>query len=271
MKKSTAKNIVRLVFWVCLLVYVASVLVREEKAGPEVVLAEAVEDGVPQSQNREEGLIIEYEGFTVSYSPENRIPNWVKYELTAEESDGPYTRKGKRFRPDANLTVSQAVDNDYKNSGWVRGHMAPAADFKWSDEAMGDTFHFTNCCPQNASLNGGQWSTLEKKVRNSAVKYGKVSVITGPIVGENIYGTIGDNQVVVPDAFFKTMMATDTPYGPQSVAFVMYNQEHNANIQASAMSVNDLEAFTGYDFFSELDDSIEEKIESTYTLKYWGL
>ncbi len=267
--KTKIGKVVRLVIMAAVLVYAVSVLVREEKAEPEVVPDEAE---VPQSRVKtEEGLIIEYEGFTVSYSPENRIPNWVKYELTAEETDGPFARKGKRFRPDENLSVSQAKDTDYRNSGWVRGHMAPAADFKWSDEAMWDTFYFTNCCPQNDALNGGQWKTLEKKARDSAVKYGKVSIITGPIVGENIYGTIGENKVVVPDAFFKTMMATDTPSGPQSVAFIMYNQEHNANIQTCAMSVNDLEAFTGYDFFSELDDSIEEKMEDGYTLKYWGL
>lgn len=211
-------------------------------------------------------LQINYTGYTVSYNYLNKIPNWVKYELTAAETDGPNARNGKKFRPDPDLMVPQAEDDDYRNSGWSRGHMAPAADFKWSDKAMWDTFYFTNCCPQNQSLNAGQWSTLEKKTREAAKKYGVVNVVSGPIVGDNIYGKIGLGRVVVPDAFFKALQ-TET----QCIAFVMYNREDNENMQRCAMSVDKLEQLTGYDFFSELPDDVENKLEATYSLKYWGL
>ena len=210
--------------------------------------------------------IIRYHGFTVSYNPDYCIPNWVEYELTAKETDGPYTREGIGFRPDETLDVRQAKDSDYRNSGWSRGHMAPAADFKWSGDAMEDTFHFTNCCPQNQALNAGQWSTLEEKVRTWANKFGSVSVVTGPIVGDNINGTIGESRVVVPDAFFKAICS-----GDQAIAFVMYNRKKNENMQKCAMSVDSLEELTGYDFFSDLEDAIEDRIEASYTLKYWGL
>ena len=93
--------------------------------------------------------IIEYEGFTVSYNSQWRIPNWVAYELTAEETDGPYSRKGKDFMADPTTSVLQADAYDYKGSGWSRGHMAPAADFKWSDKAMTESFYYTNICPQD--------------------------------------------------------------------------------------------------------------------------
>ena len=98
--------------------------------------------------------VIEYLGYSVSYNKDRKIPNWVSYELLASETDGPYSRKGKNFRQDPSLRLPQAEDNDYKNSGWSRGHMAPAGDFKWNDQAMWDTFYYTNCCPQNQSLNG---------------------------------------------------------------------------------------------------------------------
>ena len=200
------------------------------------------------------------------YNAEYRIPQWVEYKLTASEVDGAYSRKGKDFRVDSNVNLPQADDSDYKKSGWSRGHMAPAADFKWSDEAMWDTFYYTNCCPQNQALNAGQWSTLEEKVRAWANKFGSVSVVTGPIVGDNINGTIGESRVVVPDAFFKAICS-----GDQAIAFVMYNRKKNENMQKCAMSVDSLEELTGYDFFSDLDDGLEERIEASYTLKYWGL
>lgn len=212
------------------------------------------------------GTLIEYEGYTVSYNPEAKIPVWVKYELERSEVDGPYTRKGLNFRRDKSVDLPQASDDDYRNSGWSRGHMAPAGDFKWSEDAMGDTFYFTNCCPQNQSLNAGQWSTLEDKVRLWAKKYGKVVVYTGPIVGSNEYGTIGENQVVVPDAFFKAVLS-----GNQAIAFVMFNCARNENMQKCSMTVDQLELLTGLDLFPELDDRVEEQIESTYSLKYWNL
>ena len=210
--------------------------------------------------------LIQYTGHLVSFNTETLIPNWVYYELVKSETNGDNTREGKNFRKDPDLQRPQAEDDDYRNSGWSRGHMAPAGDFKWSDKAMTETFYFTNCCPQNQSLNAGQWSTLEKKVRNWAKKYGKVLVVTGPIIGENIYGTIGDNNVVVPDAFFKAVVA-----GDQSIAFVMYNRPENENMQKCAMTVDELEKLSGYDFFSELDDEFENRVEASYKLSYWGL
>lgn len=210
--------------------------------------------------------VIEYLGYSVSYNKERKIPNWVSYELLASETDGPYSRKGKSFRQDLSLSLPQAEDNDYRNSGWSRGHMAPAGDFKWSDDAMWDTFYYTNCCPQNHSLNAGQWNTLEQKVRDWAKRFGKVHVVTGPIIGKNIYGTIGYNRVVVPDAFFKTVFAKD-----QAIAFVMYNHNNNANLPKCAMSVDDLETLTEIDFFSEIDDDFENQVEATYNIRDWGL
>ncbi len=198
------------------------------------------------------------------YNPEYKIPRWVKYELLASETDGPYSRKGLKFIPDPAVNLPQADDYDYRGSGWSRGHMAPAGDFKWSSQAMMETFYFTNCCPQNQSMNSGQWHTLEKKVRDWANRYRKITIYTGPIILENAYGTIGLNKVVIPDAFFKAILA-----GEQSIAFVMYNHNNNENMQKCAMSVDDLEVLTGIDFFEELDDALENQVEATYSVSVW--
>lgn len=211
-------------------------------------------------------VLIEYRGYVVSYNEKYLIPDWVAYELSASETAGSNSREGKNFRQDPLLRRRQAEDSDYRNSGWSRGHMAPAGDFKWSNEAMDETFYFTNCCPQNQALNAGQWSTLEKKVRKWAEKYGNITVVTGPLVGENVYGTIGRNKVVVPDAFFKVILA-----GDQSIAFVMYNRPENENLQRCAMTVDKLEELSGIDFFAGLDNQFEDRIESTVSLRYWGL
>ena len=221
---------------------------------------------IPTRITDKEYPIISYIGYEVVYDPQNKIPRWVKYELISSETDGPYSRNGLDFCQDTAANVPQADDSDYKKSGWSKGHMAPAADFKWSRQAIIETFYYTNCCPQNQSLNAGQWSTLEKKVREWANQYGSVTVVTGPLVWNNEFGTIGNNKIVVPDAFFKTILV-----GKQTIAFVMHNHNNNENLQKCALSVDDLEIISGIDFFSELDDDIENQIESTYTLNFWHL
>lgn len=218
----------------------------------------------PKKAQDKEYPIISYSAYEVMYNPEYKIPRWVRYELLASETDGPYSRKGLKFIPDPAVNLPQADDYDYRGSGWSRGHMAPAGDFKWSSQAMMETFYFTNCCPQNQSMNSGQWHTLEKKVRDWANRYRKITIYTGPIILENAYGTIGLNKVVIPDAFFKAILA-----GEQSIAFVMYNHNNNENMQKCAMSVDDLEVLTGIDFFEELDDALENQVEATYSVSVW--
>lgn len=213
---------------------------------------------------------IEYSCFKVSYNAAGKIPNWVLYELTASETEGPYSRKGKDFQADPGLSLPQANDGDYRRSGWSRGHMAPAADFKWSDRAMTETFYYTNICPQNSTLNQKYWNTLEKKVRKCAMEFGKVWVVTGPVVGGNVYGTIGAGKVVVPDALFKAMLAQ---VGGRwvSLGFIMSNNADVQTMKSSAVTVNEIELQTGQDLFDFLPDDIEEQVESQLDYKFWKI
>lgn len=214
--------------------------------------------------------IIDYQGYTSSYNVLTKTPEWVAYELTKDETYGDAVREGKFFSPDGNVLFPQPEDRDYRGSGWTRGHLAPAADFRWSDDAMWETFHFTNCCPQDEDLNNGMWNTLEKKCRTWARRYGKVYIVTGPVNGQNRYGTIGDSRVVIPDAFFKAVMVRDGNRW-QSIAFVMQNRSYNENMQNCAMSVDELEELTGFDFFYALDDLTEAETEKSYKLSFWKL
>ena len=110
-----------------------------------------------------------YKGFNVSFNTKHRIPNYVVYELTNTEVEGEEAR-AKSFRRDEN------VDNcpepyDYTRSGYDRGHMAPAADMKWDNEAMRESFYMTNICPQKHALNGGGWKRWAIQCRLSAKEW----------------------------------------------------------------------------------------------------
>lgn len=218
------------------------------------------------------GRIVKHGAYVSSYNTETLIPDWVAYEITAEEAAGRRERDGIEFRMDPDLKgCTQAMREDYSGSGWTKGHLMPAADAAFSSSAMEETFYFTNICPQNEVLNAGDWQYLEKRVRNWAKTYGSVWVVTGPIVGEGRYGTIGDRDVVVPDSFYKALLVRRKDGSYSAIAFIMDNDEERYYLRDCSLSVNELETLTGFDFFPALDDKIEDKVESTVRLSDWGI
>ena len=219
-----------------------------------------------------DGRIVEHGAFVSSYNTETLIPNWVAYELTAEETEGDRKRDGIEFRMDPDLKgCTQAMREDYAGSGWTKGHLMPAADAAFSSSTMAETFYFTNICPQDETLNAGDWQYLEKKVRQWANRYGSIWVATGPIVGENRYGTIGERGVVVPDAFFKALLVRKKNGSYSAIAFIMDNDGERYYLKKSYLSVNELEELTGLDLYPGLDDAIEDKVEGTVRLSDWGI
>ena len=218
------------------------------------------------------GRIVRHGAYVSSYNTSTLIPDWVAYELTAEEAGGRRDREGIEFRMDPDLKgCTQAMREDYSGSGWTKGHLMPAADAATSSSTMAETFYFTNICPQDETLNAGDWQFLEKKVRSWARRYGSVFVVTGPIVGENRYGTIGDRDVTVPDAFYKALLVRRKDGSYSSIAFAMGNDSERYFLKDCNITVDELERLTGFDFFPGLDDRIEEKVESKVRLSDWGI
>ena len=210
-----------------------------------------------------------YAGYTSSYNHSTLVPNWVAYELTAAEVEGEYSFKPS-FSRDPNMEGSQASREDYSNSGWDKGHMAPRADMKWSEESLAESYYFTNVCPQNHEMNAYDWCSIEKLARRMATEHGSVYVVCGPVFTTHEYGTIGGNQVNVPDAFFKALlMKVDGTY--QSIAFLVPNRPDRHPIHEYACTVNDIESLLGINLFYNLDDSVEEDIESTADMQTWDI
>lgn len=213
-------------------------------------------------------LICNYTGFTVSFNPSWHVPNYVVWELTGAETNGTQPRSN-RFASDPDV-YGCATLADYRRSNFDRGHMAPAADMKWSAQAMTDCHYLTNIVPQDHRLNAGRWNSLEQKCRSIAQRDSAIIIIAGPVLSDCINRTIGASQVAVPDRFFKVIFA---PYAnpPRAVGFVMPNREVADPISAMAMTVDQVEEITGFDFFSELPDDIEKRVESTIRLRDWGI
>ncbi len=214
---------------------------------------------------------LHYTGFTVSYNPSTRQPDWVSYTLTADEVEATkHTPKIPRcFMPDPKLDLPQATNEDYSGSGWVRGHMARRQDMKWSEQAVFESDYFTNICPQDKEMNNGVWHQIENLARKLAVRYDSVQIVCGPIFVSKTPETIGPNHVHIPDSFFKAFLIKHQD-AYHTIAFICPNNPDSVTIVGTVRSVNTVESFTGYDFFGFLDDGVEETIENEVEDGLWG-
>lgn len=211
--------------------------------------------------------VIRHKGYTVSYNSDWKIPNWVAYELTAEEVAGEEPRANK-FVPDPMVPKYESANTkDYTNSGYDRGHMAPAADMKWHPQAMRESFYLSNVCPQNHNLNNGAWKYLEEMVRDLASQKGRIFIVCGPIVN-NDHQTIGANNVTVPHAFFKVLLQ-ENQGEIHTIGFIYENKSGNNLLVTYARTVDEVEQATGIDFFPSLPDDIEKQTESEVDFSKW--
>ena len=159
--------------------------------------------------------ILKRKGYTVSYNSRLNVPNWVAWELNRDKLVERESRSDK-FLPDPDLPAGKAVTtDDYKHSGWDRGHMCPAGDNRWHWRAMQESFYMTNICPQNHNLNRGDWKELEEACRRWAEQEGPIYIACGPIFYNRQPRTIGSkHKIAVPDAFFKVILCTGSPSSP---------------------------------------------------------
>jgi endonuclease G len=222
----------------------------------------------PVSYSSQPEQVIFHTGHVVSYNKNWKIPNWVSYELTIDETMGEEKRHDK-FIPDPFVKEGAVTTADYRNSGYDRGHMAPAADLKWSNAAMKASFYLSNICPQHPKLNQRRWKDLENNVRKWAIADSAVIVICGPVVNGSPEH-IGGNNVVVPHGFFKVVLS---PYKkqPKAIGFVFDNKQCTQPLRSYVVSIDSVETITRLDFFSSLPDGIEAPLEAYVDTAYWGL
>ncbi len=208
-------------------------------------------------------------GYSLVYNEESEQASWVAYHLTRDELYGLFERED-RFIRDPYITTGSAELSDYRKSGYDRGHLIPAADATWSQDAMKDTFYLSNMSPQKPSFNRGIWAELESVVRNFADTEGSVYVVTGPIFyPETEKITIGPNNVVVPDAFFKVVLDYEEPE-LKAIGFILAHEGSHEPLKNFAVSVDEVEAITNIDFFPLLEDEIEEALESSFDVGDWN-
>ena len=213
---------------------------------------------------------VRYKSIVVYYNNQYRVPNCVAYELTNTMTAMADSREAEN-RADYKFERDPKVKGcpdwwEYKESGYTRGHMAPAMDMRWDKTAMEQCFLMTNICPQLDEMNDGEWRHVEEAVHRWSRSAKRLIIFTGPIFTEDM-DVIGKyDDIVVPESFFKVIYS---PEQNRAIAFVMENKELPKSWTNYATTIDEVEQLTGYDFLAKLEDKVENVIESKENIKDW--
>lgn len=215
------------------------------------------------------GRLVLHKHYALSYREDFEVAEWVAYELTGIRLRQPWVKRTDDFRPDPAVKTATAKPEDYRSPDYDRGHLVPAADMAFSEEAISETFLMSNITPQTPGFNRGVWRELEELTRSWAKKFHHLYVVSGPVFYHADPVRIGASGVAVPDAFFKVLLDLTEPE-VKAIAFLIPNTTASETLEFFSTSIDEVESLTGIDFFYNLlSEELEAELESQCDPKRW--
>ncbi|GAB2791513.1 DNA/RNA non-specific endonuclease [Halomonas shantousis] len=213
--------------------------------------------------------VLRNDGYLVGWSDIRISPLWASYYLHAVENPHSAPRPDG-FKRDWR-SLWPVTSDDYTRSGYDRGHLAPnyAISAVYGRQAQLQTFMMTNITPQRPDLNRRLWQRLEEAVMDDFVpRFGGLWVVTGPVFGDDFFHRVGFVQV--PEAFYKILVVPGKT--THVLAFLVpQNVRGNEPLDRFLVSVDEIEARTGLNFFPRLPEAAERILESGIHREGWGL
>jgi endonuclease G len=216
--------------------------------------------------------------YALSYNRDKGEPNWVSWHLDPIWLGSAPRQNDYRADPAVPAGWYQVQGTDYSGSGFDRGHMCPSGDRTDSVTDNSATFLMTNFIPQAPANNQGPWNDLEIYCRSLVSQGNELYIIDGPAgtggTGTNGFATtITSGHVNVPAQTWKVIIVLPQGSGDDAArvttstrtiaVFMPNSQSVNPDWRASRVSVDQVEALTGYDFFSNVPANIQAVIEAT--------
>ena len=204
-----------------------------------------------------------YRNYSFGWSQKDRVALWVAYPLCKFYTNGNAGRTNA-WALDPLLGEDSAAPFGGYAGNYARGHQVPSADRQCCYDANAQTFYGTNMTPQLNEHNEGIWADLEGKVRGWANASDTTYVVTGVTVSSSSRKEedSNGNSVTIPDAYFKAVLkySKSSTLGTwNAAAFYLEHKAYSGGISKShSMSIDELEAITGIDFFVNLPAKIGE-------------
>ncbi len=234
--------------------------------------------GLPALEEGEE--LICHSAMCLVFSKEHRLAKWVVHKLTGDIIEGNVTRTND-YRPDPKISHT-GEDADYfikytksdgsiayDGFGYDRGHLAPSADFRWSERALSESYYHSNITPQTAEFNREKWAEIESFLR--AYIFNKpdnpLFIVTAPVLEDDLpVIERGINQLPIPRLHYKIAVDYDRKMG---IAFLVPQRDLTLPIESYAVTIDSIEKLTGINFFAALSEEDAKLIESTYDFSLW--
>jgi len=245
---------------------------RVKKQIEEIRLTKVITDlkilGLPSGAEVE---IVEHKSMILGYDEKHEQARWVSHIIIPDVENGNVSRTND-FRIDPLVTTGTAVKADYWYSGYDRGHLAPSADFRWSQVALSESYFYSNMVPQLPELNRERWAQLENLLREYVIaNKEQLYVVTGGVLNDSlpIMNNEGHkNKVSIPKLFYKVVL-DNSGEEKRGIAFLMPNGNCSNPILMYAVSIDSVEALTGLDFFTSLSEDEQVKHESITDVDSW--
>lgn len=209
--------------------------------------------------------IFRNDAYMVGYSDSKNNPLWVVYKLTQPPANVPHLKRPDNFDSDWRHFWLITSD-DYIRSGYDRGHMAPnhAIATLYGKEAQKQTFLMTNITPQKPSLNQKLWQSLEEMELYQFTNHAKeLWVFTGPLFDGKVKYLKNGSNIEIPDAFYKIYVKISDSGNTEALSFIIpQNAKPNDKLEKYIVTIDEIEIRSGFDFLTELDDQLEESVES---------
>lgn len=231
------------------------------------------EDRTGQINLRPEGFAgetVDHGFFQLGYNERNEQADWVAYRLSKDELKIPNVPRAGRFELDPRISSGSSKHHDYSNSGYTRGHLAPAGDMAHSKESMEASFYMSNISPQISGFNGGIWRELEESTRDWAYQSGELWIAVGPVF-DDVTKYIGKtSKVRVPAAFYKIIIDLNRKAG---VGFLIEHEISDKHLSEYMQTIDYLEDRLQLDFFDNLykDETEEKTIEGSINSDFWPI
>lgn len=269
---------------------------KRDNSNPTHIVPEYGRLEVPALNSRTSRILIhKVASYGVNYMTEwddiQKSPRWSAYILTPQllsQSVPRYVadkRRGEEQYPfDPLIPSSLQWDYDWltdDNGSYDHGHLCPSADRRCDQESQYQTFYMSNMAPMFGPFNSGVWANIEKAVRRVAEKHGDtLYVVKGGTIDAGTYGGYNliyhklRNGLVIPRYFYSAMF-----YRARGKYYAIalwidqfaYRESRENKLAQFAISIDELEKRTGVDFFCNVPNAEEAKMETQCDPMAWGL
>ncbi|RYU93928.1 DNA/RNA non-specific endonuclease [Emticicia agri] len=224
----------------------------------------------------ENNYLMEKAPYALSYNRSKGTANWVAWHLSKGWKGNAV--KADNFKSDESLPSGwyRVKTSDYVGSGFDRGHLCPSADRDGSTQDNEATFLMTNIVPQSPNSNRDTWVALETYCRKMVDAGNELYIVVG-VLGQGGSGsnggttkTLADGKVVVPESLWKVIVVL--PVGENDIdridsdtRVIAIKIPNRQSIKSDwgeyRLSVDELEALTGYDFLSNVSNTLQKQLE----------